>query len=81
MFNFCMTFIPKQDAMYIYGGMDKGGVSQQLWAYNFTTSLWKEVQLKVNYFQFFIFFILMSSSEYRKIIIARLFSQSFRELG
>ena len=33
--------------MYIYGGMDKGGISQQLWAYNFTTSLWKEVQLKV----------------------------------
>ena len=33
--------------MYIYGGMDKGGISQQLWAYNFSTSLWKEVQLKV----------------------------------
>ena len=33
--------------MYVYGGIDKGGVSQQLWAYNFTASLWEEVQLKV----------------------------------
>lgn len=48
-----------QDAMYIYGGMDKGGVTQQFWAYNFTTSLWKEVQLKVKkrHFPYVFFYI------------------------
>ena len=36
--------------MYIYGGLEKGGVSQDLWSFDFKTSLWEIVPLKVSKF-------------------------------
>eukprot|EP00111_Clytia_hemisphaerica_P016497 TCONS_00048912-protein len=38
-----------QDLMYIHGGVDKGGPSDDLWTFNFTSSTWKQVPLKKSF--------------------------------